>query len=295
MKYKNRELFEHPTYKGYFADEEGMIYHLKNGVLTVKHQFVKNGYYNICGTIINCKTIPIISHRFIYECNTNKLLPKITKKNFNSKTIVVDHIDNNKLNNRIENLQAISQSDNTKKYHRIVGHYDHDGTSRMPIQLTNDPKMRVKKRAMHNKRCKKLRNNADYRKKESDYQKNYLNNPLKKLINNEFGTFLKLKTRLSLPVFIKNNLSNALFIKLSKAKSNNLYPFHVISIYNFLHFKEDLPRCILHDNLNVELHPERPHNYRLITDHTIVVATKLESKYPDQLNGLTYWLLKQKT
>jgi hypothetical protein len=45
------------------------------------------------------------NHRFIYECYFGLI----------KDGLVIDHIDSNRLNNKLENLQAISQRDNLKK------------------------------------------------------------------------------------------------------------------------------------------------------------------------------------
>ena len=48
-------------------------------------------------------------HRFIFECFHGKI---------NDAKLVVDHINNIKIDNRLENLQSITQSQNMKKEHR---------------------------------------------------------------------------------------------------------------------------------------------------------------------------------
>ena len=48
-------------------------------------------------------------HRFIFECFHGKI---------NDVKLVVDHINNIKIDNRLENLQSITQSQNMKKEHR---------------------------------------------------------------------------------------------------------------------------------------------------------------------------------
>lgn len=48
-------------------------------------------------------------HRYKYECENNVILPLDWD---------VHHIDSNKLNNDIDNLQALSKSDHTKLHHK---------------------------------------------------------------------------------------------------------------------------------------------------------------------------------
>ena len=50
-----------------------------------------------------------LKHRFIFECFHGKI---------NDAKLVVDHINNIKTDNRLENLQLITQSQNQKKEHR---------------------------------------------------------------------------------------------------------------------------------------------------------------------------------
>ena len=86
---------EHPTYKGFFVTEDGEIYS-KRGKL--KGQFDKRGYltYNLYG--YGKKS----GHRMVAETylpNPDNL-PQ------------VNHIDENKTNNKVENLEWISNADN---------------------------------------------------------------------------------------------------------------------------------------------------------------------------------------
>ena len=50
-----------------------------------------------------------LKHRFIFECFHGKI---------NNAKLVVDHINNIKTDNRLQNLQLITQSQNMKKEHR---------------------------------------------------------------------------------------------------------------------------------------------------------------------------------
>ena len=50
-----------------------------------------------------------LKHRFIFECFHGKI---------NNAKLVVDHFNNIKTDNRLENLQLITQSQNIKKDHR---------------------------------------------------------------------------------------------------------------------------------------------------------------------------------
>ena len=63
-------------------------------LITVYDQGIKKGYRK---------------HRFIFECFHGKI---------NDAKLVVDHINNIKTDNRLQNLQLITQSQNLKKEHR---------------------------------------------------------------------------------------------------------------------------------------------------------------------------------
>ena len=97
----------------------------------IKPHFMYKNYGAYCGEIINISKIKILKgvisnagyrhttirhegytihydyHRFVYECH-HGIIPI---------GYVVDHIDNNKLNNDINNLQIITPSQNNKKNH----------------------------------------------------------------------------------------------------------------------------------------------------------------------------------
>ena len=100
------DFWPHPIYDRYEANREGIVRHVENkkdiGGLT------NSGYLRIVvsdqGIIKN-----YLKHRFIFECFYGKI---------NDVKLVVDHINNIKIDNRLENLQLITQSQNKKKEHR---------------------------------------------------------------------------------------------------------------------------------------------------------------------------------
>ena len=71
-------------------------------------QFKKSGYILITVYDLGIKK-HYLKHRFIFECFHGKI---------NDVKLVVDHINNIKIDNRLENLQLITQSQNQKKEHR---------------------------------------------------------------------------------------------------------------------------------------------------------------------------------
>ena len=93
----------HPIYTKYGANKEGNIIDLS------KNKYVPI-YDDGCGykcfiIYFNSKQKNYKAHRFIWECFNGII----------SDDIVMDHINNNKTDNKLENLQSITQSQNIKK------------------------------------------------------------------------------------------------------------------------------------------------------------------------------------
>ena len=100
------DFWLHPIYNNYEANRLGIVRHVKHKkdigclkksgyiIITVYDQGIKKAYSK---------------HRFIFECFHGKI---------NDVKLVVDHINNIKIDNRLENLQLITQSQNLKKEHR---------------------------------------------------------------------------------------------------------------------------------------------------------------------------------
>ena len=101
----SNDFCKQPIYDSYEANRKGIVRHVKNkkdiGALInsgylqigIRDQGIKKGY---------------LKHRFIFECFHGKI---------NDVKLVVDHINNIKTDNRLENLQLITQSKNQKKEH----------------------------------------------------------------------------------------------------------------------------------------------------------------------------------
>ena len=93
----------HPIYTRYAADSNACIVDLYKKRLISIHTN-SNGYNQISIRIQN-KPKMCSLHRFTYEC-FNGIIPE---------NKVIDHIDNNKSNNNINNLQLMTQQENCKK------------------------------------------------------------------------------------------------------------------------------------------------------------------------------------
>ena len=100
------DFWPHPIYERYEANREGIVRH-------VKHKkdigSLANSDYLLIGVRDQGIKKHYLKHRFIFECFHGKI---------NNAKLVVDHINNIKTDNRLENLQLITQSQNMKKEHR---------------------------------------------------------------------------------------------------------------------------------------------------------------------------------
>ena len=88
------EFFEHPQYKSYYFSKDGEIYYSKT-------QNVSRGNLNRCSYYtysMNKHHNTQLVHRLIWSC-FNGVIPE---------GMEIDHIDNNRLNNKLENLQCIT-------------------------------------------------------------------------------------------------------------------------------------------------------------------------------------------
>lgn len=96
-----------PQYPDYYIYPTGHIYSIRSKKY-LKPRFDKDGYerFSIKNVLTNkiqtVKTHQLVAMKYLNHNNTNGL--------------VVDHIDNNKLNNAVHNLQLLSPLQNTLKY-----------------------------------------------------------------------------------------------------------------------------------------------------------------------------------
>lgn len=101
-------------YKNYFADKSGIIYSGKSGILKpLKQRKSNQGYYAVC-IYDNGKQFQRYVHRIIAETFIREL--DIKEKE------TVNHIDGNKENNSLENLEIISAADNVRHSYRVGLH-----------------------------------------------------------------------------------------------------------------------------------------------------------------------------
>jgi hypothetical protein len=103
----------------YFVTENGRVISTKFGKTKELKQFINSGYYCV-GLSINNKVFAFLVSRLvaeIYHPNPNNL-PE------------VDHIDCNKLNNHVDNLEWVTYSENIKRAFKngLIKHYGEDNS-----------------------------------------------------------------------------------------------------------------------------------------------------------------------
>ena len=105
IKFKNIKFYKHPEYEKYLASKCGKILSLKRKEKKIlKLQINGWGYYQFGLYENNIKKIYRVS-RFIFECFKGEI--PLDKD--------VDHINNDKKNNSISNLQLLSHKENVRK------------------------------------------------------------------------------------------------------------------------------------------------------------------------------------
>ena len=105
MKFQNIMFYKHPLYKNYLASKCGQILSLKRKEKKIlKLDLSSNGYFYF-GLYENNDRKSYSVSRFVFECFKGEI--PLDKE--------VDHIDNDKKNNNIKNLQPLSSKENTRK------------------------------------------------------------------------------------------------------------------------------------------------------------------------------------
>ena len=101
--FNKTKFYSHPIYDSYYARKKGEIYSSKSNKI-LKLGTHTHGY--LFFIIFNkTKTKNYLVHRYVFECLCGSI----------PKDKVVVHIDNNMKNNRIDNLQLLSQKENLNK------------------------------------------------------------------------------------------------------------------------------------------------------------------------------------
>ena len=102
---KGKEYWIHPVYDLYGANKQGQVINIDRCVPR-KGNYSYDGYLiTMVRSIGDKKQKCVRIHRFIYECY-NGLIPE---------DLVIDHINDKKDDNRLKNLQLMTQQQNSKK------------------------------------------------------------------------------------------------------------------------------------------------------------------------------------
>lgn len=107
------EIWKQTQYINYEVSNQGNVRNTKTGLVLTNSLSKSNNYYKVTlsvGMKGSRKSLPIEVHRLVAEA--------FVLKPSSSKSLVVDHIDNNKHNNEESNLQWLTQSDNIHKAKR---------------------------------------------------------------------------------------------------------------------------------------------------------------------------------
>lgn len=163
---------QHPNYLGYLADESGRVFSLKSNKY-LKPSDNGRGYLTIM--IKNNDGIwkRVLIHRFVAECY------------YGISQLVVNHIDGDKKNNCITNLEFCSQKDNVKHS------WENGLCSHLPFLRSENQKNKI---GIKHQRSKKVRNtetNEIYEcireaSEKNNIKKSTLINQLKKNLTKKF-------------------------------------------------------------------------------------------------------------
>ena len=100
-----KKFYIHPIFTNYAASKDGEILNVKTGRILKKNLNDKGYYHFIISdkNLIRPKNYYI--HRFEWEC-VRGVIPE---------GFVIDHIDSNRTNNKIKNLQLLTLAENVRK------------------------------------------------------------------------------------------------------------------------------------------------------------------------------------
>ena len=105
IKFQNNKFYTHPIYNRYAASKDGQIFGKKHKIILKQNVNTGNGgYLHFFAYNENGRRFYSVA-RFVYEC-FNGIIEDDKE---------VDHIDNNKNNNKTNNLQLLTHKENIRK------------------------------------------------------------------------------------------------------------------------------------------------------------------------------------
>lgn len=94
----------------YYISKYGQVYNTKTNIILCPS--ITNDGYKRCSLRINNKTINVLVHHLVYVAwNGNKKIPK---------NKIINHLDGNKTNNDLSNLECVSKRENTLHARRVL-------------------------------------------------------------------------------------------------------------------------------------------------------------------------------
>ena len=121
--HNDKTYFIHPTFENYGASVDGYIINRKR-LEPRKGYLSENGYYIISPGRNN--TCP--AHRFVYEAVNQTHIPP---------GLQINHIDSNRQNNSIVNLQLVTASENMIHMHKARKEYFNTSYTENELQTVN--------------------------------------------------------------------------------------------------------------------------------------------------------------
>ena len=121
--HNDKTYFIHPTFQNYAASADGYIINRKR-LEPRKGYLSENGYYIFSAGQYN--TCP--AHRFVYEAVNQTIIPP---------GLQVNHINSNRQDNFIENLQLVTASENMKHMHKARKAFFNSSYSEEELRVVN--------------------------------------------------------------------------------------------------------------------------------------------------------------
>lgn len=98
-----------PDWPGYFATEDGRIFSNRRGEMREMKKHLRHGYHyvHLCH----------VSDGSQKQCRVNRLIYKTFNPTQDISALQVDHVNGDKIDNRVSNLEAVTAKENCRRYH----------------------------------------------------------------------------------------------------------------------------------------------------------------------------------